>query len=65
MRTYALLRKRSILILESIDLLLDMLNIIQEQYSECGDIEYSYGDYITEKLTYEQELNNLINKQKQ
>jgi hypothetical protein len=52
------------LLLNSIDIVLDILLIIEEQYKDCGDVFYSYGEYITEKITYENHLSILINKQK-
>jgi hypothetical protein len=64
MNRNALKKEALELILSSIDIVLDILLIIEEHYADCGDIHYSYGEYIAEKLTYENQLANLFIKQK-
>lgn len=50
-----------ILIIESIAMLYDMLDLIEEMYIS-GDSDFTFGDYTTYKLSIESNLYKLLNK---
>ena len=55
-------REVGILIIESIDILYNMLEIVEELYLVDEDPNFNYGDYITSKLSIEENIAKLLNK---